>query len=266
MKDLGKWLQSAREAKGLSLADVENATRIRVRYLEALEIGNYEIFPGGEPQIRGFLRRYAAFLGLSPEEAIARYREVHGPVAEEAAPPAPATLVTPARPMDITPSRWRGWQVAAVVGLVVIFLLGGWWLLSPRGLTPSPSPTSPPTATEGLVAVSTRPTATVPAPETTPTFPVAPSGGITLTLEPLEHVWVRVTADGFTVFEGMLSPEGPRTWTGQEMVVVETGNGAGLIAVVNGQVQGPIGGRGEVCARGWGPEGELEIPTPATSR
>jgi hypothetical protein len=110
------------------------------------------------------------------------------------------------------------------------------------------------TATPAIPA----PPTSVPTPAATPTFPVS-TNGVTMTLEAREHVWVRVTVDGFTAFEGMLSPGAPQTWVGQEMVIVETGNGAGVVAVVNGQSQGPLCGRGEVCARGWGPEGEIPV-------
>jgi cytoskeleton protein RodZ len=60
-------LRAAREARGLSYQDVEAATRIRARYLEALETGKYDVMPGGEAQVRGFLRRYATFLNIPPK-------------------------------------------------------------------------------------------------------------------------------------------------------------------------------------------------------
>jgi cytoskeletal protein RodZ len=59
---LGQRLREAREAKELSLADVEQATRIRLKYLEALELGNYASMT--PVQAQGFLRNYARFLGL----------------------------------------------------------------------------------------------------------------------------------------------------------------------------------------------------------
>ena len=273
METLGNWLRAAREAKGITFQDVEAAIRIRVRYLEALETGDYGVMPGGEPQVRGFLRRYASFLGLSPEEAIARYeQEVYGGRREPvpvAPPAAPSSTPAPSPEMEITPSPWRWVQVAGVVGLVVLLVAGGVWLLARSGLFGGGEATPAPTAVVGLSPLSTAtesavltPTQTV-APQATPTFPVAASGGVTLTLEPLEHVWVRVAVDGFVAFEGMLSPENPQSWAGEELVVVETGNGAGVIAVVNGQTQGTLCGRGEVCARGWGPEGEVQVPPPS---
>lgn len=261
VRSLGSRLRTVRESKGLSFRDVEAVTRIRARHLEALETGDYGALPGGDPQVRGFLRRYASFLGLSPEEVIAWYEQETG---WEAAPGGMvARRPPPAAEIPISPSPWRGLQVAGAVVLVVLLALVGFWLVNrsqwpfARGSQPG-SATSPPFPSPAFTPIAT----TSLTPPARPTFPVAATRGVTLTLEPLEHVWVRVTVDGYTAFEGMLAPPDSQTWTATEMVVVETGNGAGLIAVVNGQSQGPIGGRGEVCARGWGLQGELDLPPP----
>jgi len=272
MESLGNWLQTARTAKGVSLKEVEEVTRIRVRYLEALEAGEYESMPGGEAQVRGFLRRYASFLGLSADEATTRYmQEVHGEIeAAHLAAPRAAKTSEATTAMSLTAptgqALWTAFWIAGAVATVVLLALGGWWVATRSGLLSHPTATPIPVATTEMPPTAPPPnTATASqTPQATPTFPVAASGGVTLTLEPLEHVWVRVTADGFTVFEGMIGPDSTQPpWTAEELVVVETGNGAGVIAVVNGQVQGPVGGRGEVCARGWGAEGELEVPPPS---
>jgi len=265
MERLGEWLRAAREAKGLSLEDVESVTRIRVRYLKALEAGDYGAMSGGEPQVRGFLRRYAAVLGLSPDEAIARYeRERHG---EAGGPPSHPSAPSGAtlRPIDVTPSRPAILPVLVGVGIVVILALAGWWLLSGPGALSLPSAAPTPSSQITRVPLTPRPTEPQPTAQPTPTFPVSASGGVTLTLEPLEHVWVRVTTDGLTAFEGMLSPGAPQTWVAQELVVAETGNGAGVVAIVNGQRQGPLGKRGELCTRAWGPQGEVALPSAAAS-
>ncbi len=69
---LGDLLRGAREGKGLSLAKAEQGTRIRQRYLQALEEGDYAALP--EPvYAKGFLRNYAAFLGLNAEEILDQY-------------------------------------------------------------------------------------------------------------------------------------------------------------------------------------------------
>ena len=75
MAGFGETLRRAREGKGLSLAEVERATRIRARHLAELE--NEELGELSPVYGRGFLRTYARFLGLNPEELLARY---HAPV------------------------------------------------------------------------------------------------------------------------------------------------------------------------------------------
>lgn len=86
MNELGEWLTRAREARGLTLHDAERDTRISRRYLQALESGELDVIPA-PVYARGFLRSYAQYLGLDPQEAMARY-----PRAEEIPPPqAPRT-------------------------------------------------------------------------------------------------------------------------------------------------------------------------------
>ena len=99
METLGLWLRQTREATGSTLEEAEIATCIRPRFLEALEASDFSAFPGGEVQVRGFLRIYARYLDLSPDEVLARYDiERHG--AQVVSPGAPAEThpASPARP------------------------------------------------------------------------------------------------------------------------------------------------------------------------
>ena len=73
MDELGTLLREAREAKGVTLADVQEATRINSRYLEALEEGQYDVLPS-EVHVRGYLRNYARYLGLDPKPLLDRYQ------------------------------------------------------------------------------------------------------------------------------------------------------------------------------------------------
>ena len=276
METLGVWLHQTREAKGSTLQEAEAATRIRARFLEMLEAGDYAAFPGGEVQVRGFLRIYARYLGLSPDEVLARYEtEVHG---VEAATPAavpveagpapsirPPAESAPFQPRDIpvSPSRTRWLAVGAVlllsIALVVALAIAGRPLLASL-LAPREEP---PTATAAALVevVSPTPTETPALPTATPTVPPNPEGGVTLVMTATEHVWVRVLTDGQTAFEGMMAPGQAKSWSGQEAVIVDTGNGAGLLVTVNGQPQGVLGGRGQICTRAWGPTGEIAVPS-----
>jgi cytoskeletal protein RodZ len=72
MSELGQWLREARQAKRLSLEHVEDKTRIRIKFLIALEEGNYDDLPA-DIYARGLVRNYALFLGLDPVEAVEKY-------------------------------------------------------------------------------------------------------------------------------------------------------------------------------------------------
>jgi cytoskeletal protein RodZ len=60
---IGQQLKTAREARELSLQDVEKAIHIRVHYLQALENDDFSSMPS-KAQARGFLRLYADFLKI----------------------------------------------------------------------------------------------------------------------------------------------------------------------------------------------------------
>jgi cytoskeleton protein RodZ len=64
---LGSLLRQKRESLGLTLEKVEGFTHIRVKHLQAIESDDLSSIPS-VPQARGFIRNYAAFLGVSPEE------------------------------------------------------------------------------------------------------------------------------------------------------------------------------------------------------
>ncbi|MEI7026306.1 helix-turn-helix domain-containing protein [Paenibacillus sp. y28] len=75
MSDLGLLLKKARTERGLSLDELQETTKIRKRYLEAIEEGNYKILPGNF-YVRAFIKTYAEAVGLEPEEVLRLYRNV----------------------------------------------------------------------------------------------------------------------------------------------------------------------------------------------
>ena len=75
MSSLGAYLKSCREEKGISLQKIQEDTKIRLKYLEAIEADRLEILPG-EVYIRGFLKTYASSVGLNEEAVIGRYEKM----------------------------------------------------------------------------------------------------------------------------------------------------------------------------------------------
>jgi len=293
MDTLGEWLRQAREGLGGTLEEAAAATRIRARFLEALEAGDFAAFPGGDVQLRGFLRIYARYLVLPPDVVLARYdAEVRGvepapagtsdekqPNPRVQAPTRPMTFQAPTRPMSFQPPslpvstarpRRISLETVMVGGLVFLVLLAivavvGFVITRTRGGEATATATTPAAAVlsttpSETTALQTTDSQTPTPPAVTPTFPASPLGGVALALESTEHTWVRVAVDSQTVFEGMLTPGQVETWSGQEAILVDTGNGAGVQVTVNGQPQGAMCGRAQVCTRGWGPTGEVIVP------
>lgn len=87
MSELGQMLRQARINRGVSLDEIEDSTKIRKRYLEAIEEGNYKVLPGSF-YVRAFVKTYAEAVGLQPEEVLKLYRnEVPSPETEQPAKP-----------------------------------------------------------------------------------------------------------------------------------------------------------------------------------
>lgn len=121
---LGEVLRGAREAKGVDLPRVERDTKIRARYLSALERGEYRELPG-PVYTKGFLRNYGLYLGLDPEYLVDLYRlEASGVGVDR---PAPGTGPRPRRRR-----RTRTFVVTpgAVVAAILTILVGAFiaWL------------------------------------------------------------------------------------------------------------------------------------------
>ena len=74
MTELGEKLKQARVARGVSLREIEAATKISVGALEALERGDYSKLPGGIFS-RSFVRSYAHAVGLDEEEVVVEFAE-----------------------------------------------------------------------------------------------------------------------------------------------------------------------------------------------
>lgn len=66
MKDIGNFLRERREAKGISLIEVEKDLKIRKKYLQALEEGNVNAIPG-KTYIVGYLKNYSKYLDIDEE-------------------------------------------------------------------------------------------------------------------------------------------------------------------------------------------------------
>jgi cytoskeleton protein RodZ len=73
VRELGEYLRNERLRRGYSLKDIQEQTKIRMRYLEAIESGEFQCI-AAEVYVKGFLRSYAEAIGLNGWDVVARYQ------------------------------------------------------------------------------------------------------------------------------------------------------------------------------------------------
>jgi cytoskeleton protein RodZ len=133
MASIGETLREARMRQRLDIADVEERTKIRAKYLRALENEEFGMLPG-PTFVKTFLRTYAEVLGLDPHLLVEEYRATNEPRDETEVQP----IATPARERRARERRFsvgaggggggpgRGTVLAGVaVGILAIILVLG---------------------------------------------------------------------------------------------------------------------------------------------
>src|SRR5437763_12702905 len=124
MPGIGETLREARMRQHLDITDVEARTKIRAKYLRALENEDFGMLPGAT-FVKSFLRTYAEFLGLDPHLLVEEYRARHDPRDEsELTPFAPRPRRRERRPPPRRAGPWLGGVVAVVAILALLLILG----------------------------------------------------------------------------------------------------------------------------------------------
>ncbi len=276
MPSFGENLQREREMRGVTLQEISAATKIGVRFLQALEAEEFGKVPGGI-FTRSFIRTYAKYLGLDEERVLAEYQLVAHPK-----PDFDLNRMTASR----STSGHQGSR-GPLLGLFLAILLisGGFGVYRyshrttetasnerPPAQSPPPAATpaaaSQPTSVPATGPDSTQPaagqtappvqdlgsagTATSVAGGSQPGASPAPAGfpetdgSLILQVAATEPSWVAVEADGKAVLQRVLSPSDIQTIKAREYLDVTTGNALGIILTLNGETLKPLGRRGEV--------------------
>jgi cytoskeleton protein RodZ len=220
----GVLLRQAREQRGVTLKQAAEATRISERYLRALE----EDAPLDDllnpAYARLFLKNYAKFLNLDPDEV------APPPVEHPAVEPPVVDVLRPAmRPPGRVLSRLL--VAAAVAALVFLGITRNYGRQEPRASTPPPAP--PPTQ-------SAQPS---PSPSVSPSPPVV--NGLQAQLKVTARSWVSATADGKNVIRETVDPPRSLKFNADRDLELIFGNAGGVELLLNGETV-PTGGSGEV--------------------
>ena len=120
MPSFGETLRRERELRQISLREIAEATKINLRYLDALERNDFRHLPGGVFN-KGFVRAHAQFIGVDADSMVMAYLEEEARQEAHAAAAAPGSRA----PEPRRTGGFRWWIAAAVVLLVLILLAAG---------------------------------------------------------------------------------------------------------------------------------------------
>jgi cytoskeletal protein RodZ len=178
-ESLGAAFRARREARGQTLEQLSQATRIRPQYLAAIEAMQLDELPS-RPFAIGYVRAYAGALGLDPEEAVQRYKR-----------DAPEAGAVRAAPVGVERERDPNFRMVIVLGVLVIGAIVAWNIAqqvvtrraSAHGTLPAASAarvvasSKPPAGPVSLGAPLPPPTeSTTPEPYVTPGLAATPGG------------------------------------------------------------------------------------------
>lgn len=238
----GDWLRRQREMREISLRDIADRTKISLRYLQAMEDDRFDLLPA-PIFAKGFLREYARYVGLSPDEVVNHYLSVQQQGAnEEEVKDGVRKDSTLAGQRLARPRPVRNWTYGLFLFLAVLVLVALVaalaWYAERRRNDPAADVTPPPMAAPPPPEV-----APVAEPLPTPDRPRAP---LDLTLDFKSTCWLEVTADGKRVLAQVMAQGESQPVEAQQSVQITLGDTSAAEIQVNGFAY-PLNGKpGEV--------------------
>ena len=252
---LGRTLRDAREASGLSLASLSEATNIRIGLLSEMEANNFK-HCGGDIYARGHLRNIAVLIGLDPQILIDLYNDQHAVESQRIQDSLVDNNVIQV-PREKKTLSWKVPAIASIAILAVIAVVQ--IVISNQSPTPvvaptptvsaSPLPSSSPSSTaspSASVSPSATPTASV---VVTPS-PSPTHGPVTLVVSaPRGNSYIDIIVDGKDVEKGSIFQGETKSYKGNTAISVYFSNPAGLDVTFNGKLLAPLGGQNEEVRR-----------------
>ena len=227
MFEIGNTLREARVRRNLTLQQVEEDTKIRVRYVQAMENEDFDVMPGAT-YVRGFLRTYSEYLALDPEVIVGEYRSRGIKTGEIQEPFGGVSMLG-------APRSHRGRNTVVFVAVICLLVLGVIWILG-RG-TETRSPTKP--GALGIVSPSPSPSPSASA-KPQKTNPPVVQGELRITV-PEGESWLEVRRDGSTgtvLFSGTVNQGKTRVFVG-DVLWLRLGNPSAVRLRVEGRKIAP---------------------------
>lgn len=286
MANTGEMLREARERKGVSLEEAEEETKVRARYLAALENEEYDVIPG-KAYVKGFLKIYANYLGLNPDEVILQYKSSQIALSDQVVPKQPPQRKKYKRTGNYvkkrTAPKWKTYTVTALLAMAAIVTLvvfNGQWskqrvggennsalqenninLSNDQGKNASPQKPGEKSATPQPNHAANNTPAGNPGnnnqiqknyPQVSQNQPNKNNNGqatdgVNVVLKTKDqNCWVKVVIDGQTAYTGTLMPGQIKSFDGKEEIRLVLGNAGAVEVIYNGQNLGTLGPIGQV--------------------
>ena len=237
-KSVGTLLREARLAKKLSLAEAEQGTSIRRRYLEAIENDEYEKTPG-EVFLKGMLRNYGNFLGLNGPELVQLYKAGATGMRKESARSTGIREVDKVKlniqlknPRDIGSGTGKlelpklpklpSFDMRQILaGVAMLVVLAGGYVGIPKVIEYFHNRPVAVTSVEKKEGPAAK--------------PAVAWDKVQVQMEATDNCWLEVKADGKEIFAGMMKAKDKRTFEAKEKLIVKYGNIGVMKLVFNGE-------------------------------
>ncbi len=249
MSAFGENLRREREMRGVSLAEISQATKIGARMLDAVETERFERLPGGVFNA-AFVRQYARYLGLDEDRVVAEFNAVAGSTAvrnNEERDAALSALRLMVASEDRSESRV---SLPLIIALAILAVVGigflGWQMwrkahpetsAPPPVTRPASAAVTPARLPEAAAPVESKPGLVVAGPATVK--------GLDLELETEDRVTILVSIDGRDAWSTVMRRGGHRNLKADRTVQLTVDNASAVQVTRNGEVMPALGGKGE---------------------
>ncbi len=279
--NIGEKFKTARKEKGITLEEIQKNTKIRTKYLEAIEENNFNIIPG-KVYAKAFIKEYARQLNLDAEELIKEYQNIVN-----------VKKVKEIKEVNNKQNKNNGFKSKKIYKLILIFLIilclfalsfyiynlfaenNKERVINNNEVTKSTlNSTNSEEVDKSTINTSNKTEKSTINPsnnnevekttidslnnnEIEKSTVNSINNQITqqindnefnqlVTLVASEKSWVRVAADGEEVFQGFISPESQKEFSAENELKIKIGNGSGITIHVDNKIFGPFGSTGEV--------------------
>ncbi len=266
----GRELVDARNYKGMSLEQIADITKIDVRYLKAMETGDWDMLP--QPYMEAFLKAYAEAVGMNIPKVMKKYREMVQRRLDAAQPPEEAAEPDEAQHGVTAESKLSrdlfkyvliGLFVFSAVAIFIVLLFNPFEERTRNIPVPvyQEKEVVPPKSSPGVLPADTAQALPVTSADTARSdtqkvfSPDQIPVGIHLRARATQPCWLRATLDEQTVQDVILQPGDTLSWNAVERVELFIGNAGGLDLSMDGEALGVLGPEGRPVTIVITPEG-----------